>query len=136
MTEDERNLDLLGTFHYIVGGILALWSCIPIIHIVIGVSMLAGVFDGNQEPPRIIALLFVVLGSVFVIGGWCLVTAIIIAGKRLKRRESRIYCLVLAGVECIFMPFGTVLGVLTLIVITKPTVIELFNESETNNDHL
>jgi len=36
------------------------------------------------------------------------------------------FCLVMAGVECIFTPFGTVLGVLTIIVLVRPSVKELF----------
>ena len=36
------------------------------------------------------------------------------------------YCLVVAAVECIFMPFGTVLGVFTIIVLMRPGVKERF----------
>jgi hypothetical protein len=32
----------------------------------------------------------------------------------------------MAGVMCIFMPFGTVLGVFTLIVLLRPSVKPLF----------
>jgi hypothetical protein len=37
-----------------------------------------------------------------------------------------IFCLVIAAVECIFMPFGTVLGVFTIIVLQRPTVKAMF----------
>jgi hypothetical protein len=37
-----------------------------------------------------------------------------------------LYCLVVAGIECIFMPFGTVLGVFTIIVLMRPSVRNLF----------
>jgi hypothetical protein len=32
MANDEQNLKLLSIFHYVVGGIMALFSCFPIIH--------------------------------------------------------------------------------------------------------
>jgi len=32
----------------------------------------------------------------------------------------------MAGVECMFMPFGTVLGVFTIIVLMRPSVKEIF----------
>ena len=48
------------------------------------------------------------------------------AGGRLRRRKSRTYCLVAAGIACMFMPFGTVLGIFTIITLTKPSVIQLF----------
>jgi hypothetical protein len=34
--------------------------------------------------------------------------------------------LVIAAVECIFFPFGTVLGVLTIIVLMRPSIKSLF----------
>jgi len=37
------------------------------------------------------------------------------------------FCVVMAGIACMFMPFGTVLGVFTLVVLTKPVVRELFD---------
>jgi hypothetical protein len=35
-------------------------------------------------------------------------------------------CFAMAGVECIFMPFGTVLGVFTILVLNRQSVKELF----------
>lgn len=52
----------------------------------------------------------------------------IAAGRKLKRRTSRTFCLVVAGLECILMPFGTVLGVFTLIVLSKEPAKQLFAE--------
>jgi hypothetical protein len=36
------------------------------------------------------------------------------------------FCLVMGGVECLFMPFGTVLGVFTIIVLMQEPVKQLF----------
>ena len=36
------------------------------------------------------------------------------------------YCMVIASLECLFMPFGTVLGIFTLILLNKDSVIEIF----------
>jgi len=33
-----------------------------------------------------------------------------------------------AAVECIFMPFGTVLGVFTIIVLNRPSIKALFQQ--------
>ena len=40
------------------------------------------------------------------------------------------YCLVMAGIECLFMPFGTVLGVFTIIVLMRESVKEMFKVNE------
>ncbi len=50
----------------------------------------------------------------------------LLAGRKLARRRSWTFCLVVASIECLFMPYGTVLGVFTIIVLLRPTVKELF----------
>jgi hypothetical protein len=42
------------------------------------------------------------------------------------------FCLVMAGIACIFMPFGTALGVLTIIVLMRDSVRELFGVAVAN----
>jgi hypothetical protein len=44
--------------------------------------------------------------------------------------KNRMYCMVVAGIECIFMPFGTILGVFTLITLTKDSVKGIFAEQD------
>jgi len=41
--------------------------------------------------------------------------------------EVKAFCLVMAGAECLFMPFGTVLGVFTIILLLQEPVKQLFN---------
>ena len=119
MTEEERNLDLLGVFHYVVGGLTALFACLPLLHVAMGAAMLSGAFDGSNPPPEFLGWFFVAFGAFFVLAGWALAAAIAVAGRKLRTRTARTYCLVVAGLECMMMPFGTVLGVFTLIVLTK-----------------
>jgi len=128
--EDSKNLDLLSMFHYIVGGITALFSCLPFIHVFIGLAMISGKFADNHSsgpPEPWFGWLFVIMGAVFIVLGWGLAICMIIAGKKLKARKGRLFCMVVAGVECMLMPFGTVLGVFTLIVLNKDPVRVLFD---------
>ncbi len=128
--EDNKYLNLLSMFHYILAGITALFACLPIIHVVIGILMLSGKFvqdSGGGEPPRIVGMLFLVMGSLFIILGWGLAICMFAAGRKLKKRRNRIFCMVVAGIECLFMPLGTVLGVFTLIVLSKDSVTEIFD---------
>ena len=128
MTQDERNLNLLSVFHYVVGGLTALFSCFPLIHVVIGVMMMTGKMDGKGPPPFFFGLMFAVAGALFILCGFALATAMVIAGRRLRARRSRTYCIVVAAIACAMMPFGTVLGVFTIIVLMKESVIGLFSE--------
>ncbi|MEI6892066.1 MAG: hypothetical protein V5783_07845 [Pontiella sp.] len=52
--EDIKQLDLLAIFHYIVGGIMALCSCFPFMHVFMGLMMVSGKFfetEGGSTPP-------------------------------------------------------------------------------------
>ena len=128
MNQDEEHLKLLAIFHYVVAGMVALLACFPIIHLIAGIFILSAPekMAGNQLPPIWFGLFFVVLASVMILGGWIMAATILYAGRCLVRRKKYTFCMVIAGVSCLFMPFGTILGVFTIIVLLRPTVKELF----------
>jgi uncharacterized Tic20 family protein len=129
MDDDARHLDLLATFHYVVAGIVFLFGCFPIIHLVIGLMVLTGTFDNSKpggSPPDFFGLIFVVMALFMIACMWTLAGAVALAGARLKERRSYTYCLVIAALECMFAPFGTVLGVFTILVLSRPSVKALF----------
>src|SRR5205085_6217274 len=72
--------------------------------------------------------MFVLIASAVILGGWTIAALMAVAGRFLARRQRRVYCLVVAALECLWTPFGTVLGILTLLVLIRPSVIELFNQ--------
>lgn len=127
MTQDEQQLDLLSIFHFVMAGLTALFSCIFLIHVAIGIAMLTGALDGKgDEAPRFLGWIFIVLPGLMILAGWTLAGFMVAAGLRLKRRTSRIFCLAVAAVECILLPFGTVLGVFTIVLLSKEPVQALF----------
>jgi len=123
MKEDEQYLKLLSVFHYVVGGLAACFACIPIIHLSIGIAMLVRAID---DAPEFLGVFLVVIAMFAMLIGWTLAVCIIIAGRCLAKRRRYMFCLVMAAISCIFMPFGTVLGVFTIIVLMRPSVKELF----------
>ena len=44
----------------------------------------------------------------------------------LQQRRRPTLCLVVAGLECMMFPFGSVLGVFTIIILLRPCVRQLF----------
>ena len=126
MTDDEQHLDLLAVFHFIVGGFTALFACVPILHLVLGLGVIFGEFDGPNPPPAVIGWAFTILAAMFILCGWALAIGVVVAGFKLKKRTAWTYCLVIAGLECMMMPFGTVLGVFTVVVLLRDSVKQLF----------
>ncbi|MDF7800853.1 hypothetical protein P4C99_15365 [Pontiellaceae bacterium B1224] len=126
-----EQINLLGIFHYVVGGIMALLSCMPFIHVFMGLMIVNGGFaeSGTSQstpPDAWFGWIFVIMGSIAILLGWLSSIAILIAGNKLRKKKNRMYCLVIAGIECMFMPLGTVLGVFTLIALTKEESKTLF----------
>lgn len=132
MNRDEEHLRLLRIFHYVCAGMAALIACVPLFHLVFGLLMVfaPNVFGkGNQQPPVLLGWIFVVLAGGFILLGWTFAALLAWAGRCLGRRTHYTYCFVLACISCAFMPFGTVLGVFTIMVLTRPSVKALFEES-------
>jgi hypothetical protein len=135
MTCDDEQLRLLSIFHYVVAGLAGLFALIPIIHLVIGLFMVfaSNKFAGNgQPPPAIIGWFFVIFASMFITMGLIFACLVLTTGRFLTKRKHYTFCLVMAGVECIFMPFGTVLGVFTLLVLMRESTKQLFIGQQTS----
>jgi len=129
MSQDSEQLKLLAIFHYVVAGMAALFACIPFIHFFMGLALATGVFPDTDSEAQPIGIIIMVFAGLFILAGWTLAALIAYAGRNLQTRKRYTYCLVMAGVECIFMPFGTVLGVFTIIVLIRDTVKDLFGRS-------
>src|SRR6187455_2185505 len=114
MNDDLQYLRWLSVGHYVVAGITALVGCFPIIHLVIGIVMMTGHLQDSHSngPPSWFGLFFVVIAGMMIVMFWALAIALLVAARRLSEHRSHTYCLVVAALECMFVPIGTVLGVL------------------------
>ena len=127
---DQQHLKLLSIFHYVVGGMLYLFGFFPIIHLVMGILMVTGSFgaenQGDEAALRVMGCFFLLIPVLFMLSAWTLATLILITGRKLSKQVSYTFCIVIAGIECIFMPFGTILGVFTIVVLCRPSVKAIF----------
>ncbi len=128
---DQEHLRLLSIFHYIVGGLTALLACFPLIHLGFGIAMIffPESFGGqsDQHPPAFVGWLFAGLGAFLFLCGQTLAICMVLSGRYLHRRGRYLFIFIVACVECALMPFGTVLGVFTIIVLSRDSVKRLFN---------
>jgi hypothetical protein len=82
-------------------------------------------------PPEFLGWIFSVLGSVLFVIGITMAICILIAGRSLALRKRYSFALVIACIECLFVPFGTILGVLTIIALSRGSVNALFEVTQT-----
>ena len=134
MNQDQEHLKLLSIFHYIVGGLAALFSFFPIVHLVLGILFIVSpdriMGSGGSPPPPFLGWMFVIIGSCIMLLGWAFAICVILAGRFIAKRRNYIFCLVIASLNCLFMPFGTILGVFTIVILMRPSVKELFVPSK------
>jgi hypothetical protein len=127
--DDAQHLRLLSIFHYVVAGLTAALSSVFLIHAGLGLTMLLrpGWLNGKNQADSVGGWLFFAMGSAAVILGWSLAAAIGFAGRFLAQRRRYTFCLVVASVEAgLCSPFGTVLGIFTIVVLLRPSVKEAF----------
>jgi len=118
--EEVKQLNVLATFHYVLGSIL----CIPLVIATIVVYFLSGFF---LFPPWLL-LPFASMGVL----KWALPICIFITAWNLKRKTHYTFCFVIACIECILVPFGTILGIFTIIALSKDSVKAIFNNVNPN----
>lgn len=130
---DTSQLQVLSVFHYVVAGLTAVFSLFPLIYLLMGVAVIFAapppLAPGEAPPPfdpRLLGWVFVLIGGLGCAAGLVLAGYMAYAGRCLAQRRRYLLCMVVAGVACIFMPFGTALGVFTLVVLSRPAVKAAF----------
>ena len=132
MNQDKEHLQLLAIFHYVVAGLAALFSFFPLLYTTVGAIFIFAARHGTAKPgedlpPEFLGWIFVVLGSLLFLIGIAMAICILIAGRSLALRERYSFVLVMACIECLFIPFGTILGVFTIVVLFRESVRALFS---------
>lgn len=126
--DDENDLRTLSIFHYVLAGLSALFGTFPLIHLFMGIGMLRGAFaePGHKGPPEFVAYIFISVALVMIVLGWTVAGLLVFSGRFLRAHRKYTFCLVVAGISCLFVPFGTLLGVFTIMVLQRPTARALF----------
>lgn len=138
--EDANHLRYLAIAHYVMGGITGFFSCFPLIHVAMGGMMVFGKFPMTPstapgEPDlQMIGWLVIVMGSLFILMGWTFAILLILTGRWLSARKNHTFCFVIACLQCISVPLGTILGIFTILVLNRPSVKALFLAGPTQNN--
>ncbi|MEO0984602.1 MAG: hypothetical protein AAFY20_03530 [Cyanobacteria bacterium J06639_14] len=128
--KDLEHLRLLSLFHYVLGGVVAALSLFSLLHISVGLAFLLSPETYSQSDGTEFAaefgLMFLAGGLAVLIIGLTLALCLIISGRSLAKRKRYWFSFVVACIECINVPMGTVLGVFTLIVLCRESVKSLY----------
>jgi hypothetical protein len=136
MDRDTEQLNLLAIFHYVVAGLGALCSFFPLLYTTIGAVFIFAARHGTAKPgedlpPEFLGWIFTVVGSLLFLMGIAMAIFILIAGRSLALRKRYSFAFVMACIECLFVPFGTILGVFTIVVLSRESVRRLFSTAST-----
>jgi hypothetical protein len=130
---DDEHLKLLQWSYLLSGVMTALFSLLGLLYAFMGL-MMNSVFTtmaktGKQAasmPVDSIGAFLGIFGLAFFLVSVSLAIVKFMAAAFIKRRKSRVFCLVVAAISCLGIPYGTVLGVATFIVLGRDSVQRRF----------
>ena len=131
--KDEEHLKILAILHYVLAGMLAM----SVVALVIQFFVMNTLFTsplfledtGSPPPPEMMA----VIRGTFVVMGFFLIIEIVLnvlCAIDLKTNKNRTLSLVTSGLNCLNMPLGTALGVFTIVVLMRPSVIARYQSQQ------
>ena len=133
---DAGHLRLLSIFHYVAAGLGFLVLGFLVLHYSIMNTVFANPQmwrqTGQNAPPFDPRAFFGLFKWFYLFMGIWTVAGMglnVVSGWCIARRKARIFSLVVAAINCLKLPFGTVLGVFTLIVLSRPSVQQAYEET-------
>ncbi len=128
MDRDERHLKVLSKLQILYG----------ITNLFVAYYYYRAIFifvDGyrrilEQSHPELEVALWIGFGFVLFLIGIVILFCIILAGQSLARYENYQFCFVVAVLECLVLPIGTILGIATILVLRRDTVKALFSSAK------
>ena len=78
--------------------------------------------SNDQAPPAIMFRVFAGVIGMIIICGWMLGALTAYAGHCIKKRKHKVFIYAMAGINCIWIPYGTLLGIATILLFQWPEV--------------
>jgi hypothetical protein len=128
---DDEHLRLLRIGYFISAGLTTVAAIFVLLYTLFLTFVFNEIAKGPGQagiPVKFISVvgLFGVIVALLIIA---LAVLQFLTGQRLKQRKSRVFCLVIAGITCLSIPYGTFLGVSTFVVLFRPEVEQSFKDS-------
>lgn len=120
-SRDSEHLRTLSICHYVLSAMKAGLGLILFLPLLGGILLLANP-GGRGTPPPGAAVLFIVGASVGILLHAAAAVFLFLSGRNLASRKRHALCMIVSIGICVFAPLGTILGVFTLLVLTRPSV--------------
>ena len=137
---DEEHLRLLVIFHRIYGILVLVLSLLGIAYFFLlnflfnfsrGYSRFT-IQNNFQGPPAEVLNIILIVMMVAIMIGLAIGICNLLSAQYIKNRKFRIFSIVVACIDCLSLPLGTILGVMTLIVLSRHSVIEYYKTLQPN----
>jgi hypothetical protein len=129
--DDVEHLHLLRIGYYVMAGLTAIAGLIPLIHVGIGAMMAAGMFAAHARqgaPPPFIGWIVVGFGIVIIAFIETMTVLSLLAARALRDCRQRTFLLAVGCLHLLHAPLGTLLGVLSILVLSRPSVRAAFDQ--------
>ena len=130
---DDEHLKLLSWGYLFSGVMTALFSLLGLLYALMGLfmsTMLSAAAKAGERTdamtPESIGAFLGIFGLIFFLFSISVAIAKFVAASCIKRRKSRTLCLIVAGLTCFGIPYGTVLGVCSFMVLGRESVVLQF----------
>jgi hypothetical protein len=129
---DQEHLLLLKWGFYVLTGIAGVSALFSLLGASIIVIMGLGEPFGGRGllgPPEGMLLIMAGLVCLVVLVSLAMAALSFYAGRSVAARRRRIFCMVIAGLWCLQLSFGAVIGVCAIVVLMRPSVRALFEST-------
>ncbi len=124
---DEQHLGVLAICFYALAAMSALSGCVLMMFALVGVAVLNGAIDaGPPEAAAFLGWVLIAVESALALFVWTMSSLELLTGRSLASHSRYRLCFVMACFELLNFPIGTALGIFTILVLSRPSVRDLF----------
>jgi hypothetical protein len=130
---DREHVRLLAIFHFVAAGMAFVGLLFLVGHYSIMNLFLSepDIWEKSKQapPPAVFMVMFRAFYMFF--GAWFVLSGVlnVLSGIFMRRFQHRVFSLVVAGFNCLHIPLGTVLGIFTLIVLSRDSVARSYADA-------
>lgn len=126
---DAEQLNLLAIFHFVGAGLAVLGLLFLGAHFLMFMTFMANAPNPQGKVMSPVAFFAMFRFVYAIMAAFCVGSAVmnLLSGLFLRARTHRMYSLIVSGLNCIYVPLGTILGTFTIIVLMRESVCELYD---------